>query len=426
MDPLRARLLDAAEKKRDRLIDVISELVRVPSVVGDEADASRWIADAAGRLDVDLDVFDVDHDAIRAHRAYVPMPDGTSYEGRPNVVATRRGTGGGRPLYLFGHVDTVPVDPNTTWEHGPFGGEVVDGRIYGRGAADMKAGCAVALVALELLEELGVELAGDVAAQFVIEEEAGGNGTLGAVLHGSFDPSGACIMLEPTTPREIMVSNRGAQYFRVTVPGEEGGTEYHRSLANAIDKAYVVIQAVNAYSDLLEARADAPLYEAYGSTRVPLAVCRMQAGAWPSTVPGEAVLEGTIECLPGEDIHEVVRDFERYLRKATERDPFLREHPIRFEPFGLFFDASAIDPEGPFVRTLAAATEEITGEAPTVLGGGGSDLRLPVLYANCPTVLFGPGGGPIHSVDEWVEIQQVVDLLKICVLTAVDWCGVPA
>jgi acetylornithine deacetylase len=423
VDQLIATLLEAAAAKRDRLVELTQELVRIPSVVGDEAAAARYVEEATRKIGLQVETFEVDHEAIRHHPAVIPMPPETDYRGRPNVVATRRGTGGGRPLYLFGHTDTVPVDPNTTWQHEPFGGEVADGRIYGRGSADMKGGLAIAIAALEILTELDTQLAGDVAAQFVIEEETGGNGTLAAVLAGCFASNGACIQLEPTSTGQVLVSNRGAQFFRITVPGTEGGVEYLHDLTSAIDKSIVVLDAVRAYAAMRETGVDDPLFASHGNTKVPVAICRMQAGAWPSTVPGEAVLEGSIECLPGEQIDGVVAAFERYLHVECAADPWLAEHPIQFETFGLRFDAAGIAADHEFVEIVSHAAQRATGKRPEVCGGGGSDLRLPVLYADCPTILFGPGAGPIHSVDEWVSIDELVATLQVCLITAVEWCG---
>jgi acetylornithine deacetylase len=421
-DVLIRTLLDAAEGKRERLVEVVTEAVRIPSVMGDEGRLAAWFERHVRRLDVVVDAWTPDADALRAHPAFVPVA--YDYSNRKNVVATRRGTGGGRALILYGHTDTVPVDPRTTWSYGPFSGDVDDGRIYGRGAADMKGGCGVALVALEVLDELGVRLRGDVAAHFLLDEEAGGNGTLAAIQRGHYGPNAGCIMLEPTSPGLMMISGRGAQFFRITVAGEEGGTEYHRDLVSAIDSAFVIYQAVKHYARMRESVVSDPLYEGSERTKVPTAICTIQAGAWPSTVPGEAALEGTIECLPGEDIHEVVAAFERYLREIAADDPWLRDHPFTFERFGLWFDAAALDVVDPFVLSLQRASRIALGQEPRLVGGGGSDLRLPIVYAGCPTVLWGPGGGPIHSVDEWVAVDQLVDMLKASLVAAVEWCGV--
>jgi acetylornithine deacetylase len=421
-DDLAETLLAAAEAKRERLTEVVAEAVRIPSVMGAEGPLADWFAQQVRRLDVAVDVWSPDEAALRAHPAYVPVDYG--YADRHNVVATRKGTGGGPTLILYSHIDTVPVDLNTHWTHDPHGGDVIDGRIYGRGAADMKGGCGVALVALEILAEMNVRLGGDVAVHFLLDEEAGGNGTLAAIQRGHYGPNAGCIMLEPTSPGVMLISGRGAQFFRITVPGEEGGTEYHRDLVSAIDAAFVIYNAVKHYARMREATVSDPLYEGRERTRVPTAICTIQAGAWPSTVPGEAVLEGTIECLPGEDIHQVVADFEHYLREIAADDPWLKDHPFTFERFGLWFEAAAIEPDDPFVLALKRASRAALGHEPRVIGGGGSDLRLPILHAGCPTVLWGPGGGPIHSVDEWVSIDQLVEMLKASLIAAVEWCGV--
>jgi acetylornithine deacetylase len=422
-DDLVQTLLAAAEAKRDRLTEVVAEAVRIPSLMGEEGPLSEWFTAQARKLDVEVDAWAPDDEELRAHPAYVPVEYG--YADRENVVAVRKGTGGGRKLILYSHIDTVPVDPNTHWTHGPYSGDVADGRIYGRGAADMKGGAGVALVALEVLSELGIRFRGDVAAHFLLDEEAGGNGTLAAILRGHYGPDAGCVMLEPTSPRLMLISGRGAQFFRITVAGQEGGTEYHRDLVSAIDAAYTIYSAVKHYARMREATVSDPLYEGRERTKVPTAICTIQAGAWPSTVPGEAVMEGTIECLPGEDIRAVVADFERYLREVAADDPWLRDHPFTFQPFGLWFEAAGIQPDDPFVLALRRASMTALGHEPEVLGGGGSDLRLPILHAGCPTVLWGPGGGPIHSVDEWVSIDQLVEMLKASLVAAVEWCGPP-
>jgi acetylornithine deacetylase len=135
-------------------------------------------------------------------------------------------------------------------------------------------------------------------------------------------------------------------------------------------------------------------------------------------------MEGTLECLPGEDIQAVTEGFRRYVLKASESDPWLREHPPRIEWFGLFLESAAIPPDDPFVRTLVAVAERVNGQAPEVVGGGGNDLRLPVLYARKPAVLFGPRGAMVHSVDEYVELEEVVRVAKTAAALAIEWCGV--
>lgn len=417
-------LLKESENYKDRLINLVSKLTQFDSYIGDEKEIAYFIKDELNKIGLDVRSMDVDHDLIKKRKEYIPMPEDTSYDDRPNVYGTLKGSGdsNSRHLYLFGHTDVVPVDENTTWKYPPFSGQIVDSKIYGRGSADMKGGVGVAIVTLEILKKLNIKLKGDVVGQFVIEEEAGGNGTLFAAIKEEFSSKGACIMLEPTGSNQIMVSNRGAQYFRITVPGTEGGTEYHREIDSAIDNAYIVIQSIKKFSDYRESTVKHPLYEHERTTKVPTAVGRIMSGAWPSTIPGEAILEGTVECLPGESIDQIVEEFEDFIIKDISSHEWFKKKKIKFEKFGLFFESGITEPDHEFIKILSNSTITSINKKPNIIGGGGSDLRLPVNINKCPTVLFGPGGGPIHSVDEWVSTEELFKMLQICLLSAVDWC----
>ena len=167
-----------------------------------------------------------------------------------------------------------------------------------------------------------------------------------------------------------------------------------------------------------------PLYEHERTTKVPTAVGRIMSGAWPSTIPGEAILEGTVECLPGESIDEIVEEFKNFIIKDISSYDWFKKNKIKFEKFGLFFESGITEPDHEFIKILSNSTISSINKKPQVIGGGGSDLRLPVNINKCPTVLFGPGGGPIHSVDEWVSTEELFKMLQICLLTAVDWCEI--
>lgn len=411
------------EARRERIISLLQEMVRVPSVVtsGREGECQAIVTRELQRMGAETDVWEPDLAKLQQHRAYVPVA--RDYRNRPNVVGTWRGTGDGPSLAFNGHVDVVPVDPNTTWSHDPWGGEVADGKLYGRGSADMKGGLAAGIVAMQTLAEMGLRLRGDVIFQSVSDEEDGGNTTLACVLRGH--RADATVFLEPTSTRYLVISSRGAQFFRIRVAGEEGGIEYRVESVNAIEKAMLIYQAVAQYANYREATARHPLYNGgRHRTRVPVGVCKINAGVWPSSIPGECTLEGTLECLPGEDIDQVKEDFHRFIQVVASQDPWLREHPPKLEYFGLFLEPAEISPDGPIVAGVREMAAAVTGTEPLVVGGGGSDLRLPVLYADSPSVLFGPRGGRIHSVDEYVELDEVVNVAKIAAALAVRWCGV--
>ena len=419
-------LHDAAERHRGRMVDLLCESIAFRSVSGEEGDCSRWFAERVGALDVELDVWEPDTAELARHRAFVG--GWADYTGRPNVVATRRGAGGGRRLILNGHTDVVPVDEPERWTHDPWRGEVVGDRVYGRGSVDMKGGCVVALGCLEILQELELDLAGDVAVHYVVDEEATGNGTLAAVLRGHYGADAGCIFLEPTGTGALVAASRGAQYFRITVPGHEIATEYQAEYPNAVTEAAALVLAIDDFRSTRELTAMHPLYgeeyqRVYAQTRVPHAVCRVAAGAWPSTLPASCVLEGTIECLPGEDIDEIFATFREYVLEVSRRSEWLREHPPLVEPFGLRYEAGATDADDPFVGVVASAASDVTGARPPVVGGAGNDLRHAVLYGRSPSVVFGPSGSSFHAVDEWVSVDDLVRFLEIALRVAVTWSG---
>ena len=423
-----ADLRAAAEGKRARMVELLREAVAFRSVSGEEGECSRWFEARLRELRLELDVWEPDANELARHRAYVPAwPD---YAGRPNVVGTLRGRGGGRRLILNGHTDVVPVDEPERWTRDPWHAEVDGDRVYGRGTVDMKGGCVIALACLEILQELGLELAGDVAAHFVVDEEATGNGTLAAVLRGHYGPDSACVFLEPTGTGALIAASRGAQYFRVTVPGHEIATEYQAEYPNAITEAARLILAIDGFRHTREVTASHPLYgpeyqSVYAQTRVPHAVCKVAAGAWPSTLPASCILEGTIECLPGEDIDDIFTCFREYVLEVSRESPWLREHPPEIEPFGLRYEAGATAADDPFVNVVADVARDVTGTRPPVVGGAGNDLRHAVLYGGGPAVVFGPTGSSFHAIDEWVSVDDLVRFLVITLRMAVEWCGEP-
>lgn len=133
------------------------------------------------------------------------------------MVAVLKGSGGGKSIILNGHIDVVPVGDEANWEHDPFSGMIECGKLYGRGATDMKGGNVALLMAIESIIASGIKLKGDVIFQSVIEEESGGAGTLAAVLRG-YQADGA-IIPEPTNMK-LFPKQQGSMWFRITVTGK--------------------------------------------------------------------------------------------------------------------------------------------------------------------------------------------------------------
>ncbi|HET7270575.1 MAG TPA: M20/M25/M40 family metallo-hydrolase, partial [Rubrobacter sp.] len=209
------------EENRESILDLNRSLVSIPSEnrcpEGDESKVQEFVERYLEGLGCETDAFlPTDVPGIMEHPAYL---GGRNYEGRPNVVGTRRGTGGGRSLLFSGHMDTVPRG-DEPWSVDPFSGFEIEGRQYGLGILDMKGGMAAAMTALRALNELDVRLAGDLVIETVVDEEFGGaNGTLACRLRAY--EADAAIVPEPSN-LVICPENQGGGMFRISFEGKPG------------------------------------------------------------------------------------------------------------------------------------------------------------------------------------------------------------
>jgi len=164
-------LRNRVEDKREELVDLLEELIAQESVTGNEKPAQEVVMSRLESRGLEVDTWEPDADELREHPGFFETSSYAEYgyEDRPNVAATRNGDGDGRSLTLSGHVDVVPVDEDE-WRYDPWDATVEDGRLYGRGSNDMLGGVASILVAVEVLDDLEVELAGDLTIQTTVEE----------------------------------------------------------------------------------------------------------------------------------------------------------------------------------------------------------------------------------------------------------------
>ena len=183
-------------------------------------------------MGLDVDVWESDWEALKSHPEYVPVTRG--YEGRPNIVATIKGSGGGRSLLLNGHTDTVPPGPPEAWSHDPHDADVSDDRLYGRGSSDMKSGVAAMVMALKCLVGAGIRLEGDVFLNLVVDEELSGHGTLDTLLRGYRADAAICA---ETSGNAFSPRASAASGSRSGSPGKAAGIQRRYLGVNAIDLA---------------------------------------------------------------------------------------------------------------------------------------------------------------------------------------------
>src|SRR5712692_2663351 len=179
---VRQKLLQEIDESREKAITFLQQMIAIPSVTGDEAKIQKFLSNYMAKLGLAVDMWETDWEQLKKHPAYGPVDRG--YEGRPNIVATLKGAGGGRSLLLNGHTDVIPVGGGEGWSDNPWSATIRNGRIYGRGSADMKSGVASHIMAVEFLMAAGAKPMGDVHINIVVDEEVSGHGTLDTVIRG--------------------------------------------------------------------------------------------------------------------------------------------------------------------------------------------------------------------------------------------------
>ncbi len=410
----------AVEDRRDEAVRLLQELVRVPSVTGDEGEVQKVVERAMGERGLDVDVWEATPEEVSPYREHVGEQSG--YESRPNVVGVRSGDGGGRSLLLNAQVVTVAGGDESAWTHGPFSGEVEGDLLYGRGSCDMKGGLVTHLVALDALSELGVGLRGDVSVAATVGEENGGLGALSTVLRGY--RADAALITEPTRLR-LVPAQGGSLVFRLQVPGRSAHAAVRERGVSALEKFLPLFEELRRLEAERNASLHHPLYE-HLPNKVPINVGLVRAGNWASTVPESLIAEGRVGLIPGEEIEGLRETVSGRLSGVAQRDPWLSENPPRLEWFGGQFAPAEVAPDAPICEALKRAHGRVTGEEPAVEGVPyGADMRLFIRFGETPCVMYGAGDVNVaHAPNEHVSITDLTTATKTIACLLADWCGV--
>ena len=402
----------------DGMVDYLRSLIAVPSTGGRETEAQRHVAAKLRRIGFSVDTWKIDLDEARRHPSFsmgIPREEGVG------VVGTMGGEEG-RSLILNGHIDVVSAGDESNWTHPPWEGTVEDGLVYGRGAVDMKGGLVCALYAAKAIRDAGFKLNGRLILESAIGEEDGGVGTLATVLRG-YRADGAIIM-EPSE-LNLVAAQAGALAFRVTVQGKSAHACVREEGVSAIEKFIPLHDALRALEAERNRGINDPLYRRY-RVPYPLSIGKVQGGNWPGSVAESLFFEGRIGVPVGERIEEARRSLEGAIRRASERDPWLREHPPRVEWIGYQFKPASIPVRDPVMETVAGSFRDAAGRAPSIEGVPySSDMHYLVYDAETPTLLFGPGDvRKSHSPDEYVPISDLMTVARTLCLTAMRFCGI--
>ena len=433
MESTRERVLAMIERRAEEIVAFAGEFIRRPSVNPDlepndaaERPAQTWLSDQ-----------------LRASGAFDRVDLWELAPNRPNVVATRPGAGGGRSLIWAGHADVVPVTPEqaAAWSgEGPFAGEVRGGKLWGRGASDMKGAIAAYVMAARVLHDAGVTLRGDLVLAQACGEESGRR-DLGcnAILDRGY---GADLAIFPEPSNfAVYPTIKGELYFRLTVPGKSThicnrhlvaqpvphGTE--RPGVSAIDNMLKYQLA------LLELERQWVLWRT--NPNVPpggmfVSVNTIRAGSFnavpDSAVPDACEITGSSLFYPDLSVAEVSDEIRATIDRVTAGDAWLRDHPPTLEiPFGHIPKEPVNMPfDHPGVQTILDAATAVTGETPACMT---SPFVCDANYwfpRGQPSLVFGCGDTSwgVHGTDEFLPVADLLKAVKIFAAVTMAWCGV--
>jgi acetylornithine deacetylase len=374
------------------VVELASQLISIesinPDVVADgsgEADIARFVAEWCERAGLDTSLTE-------------PAP------GRPNVVAVARGSGGGRSLMLNAHMDTVGI----AGMDDPFSPRLDGGRLYGRGAYDMKGSLAACMLATAEAEQRG--LRGDVVLTAVADEEFASIGTeaIAAAMRAE-----AAIVTEPTEMR-IAVAHRGFVHVEIETEGRAAHGSLPELGIDAIAKMGRVLVGMERLD--VDLRAN-PIHVHLGSGSVHASL--IEGGQEYSSYPARCLLQAERRTIPGDTVVSVEREFRELLDRAGEADPDFAAD-LRILASREPFEVSESDEIVELMRRQAGAVLESGSALVGVPYWADSAL---LAEAGIPTVLFGPCGEGAHAEVEWVDVESLEQCVEIYVRVAEELCG---
>lgn len=403
-------LLEAIERDREELIEFFRGFIRIksPNPPGDTREAAAYVGKflASQRLE---------------YKTVAPK------EEFPNLIAAFDAPRPGQHLVLNGHIDVFPVDP-TGWTKDPWGGELMDGKIYGRGACDMKAGTTASIFTYRYLHRVRDRLNGRLTLTCVSDEETFGPWGARYLVDNCPEVLGDCVLNgEPSGTNTIRFGEKGPFWiaFNIASPGAHGAYTHLSPSAAKIaagliadleEVTYVVAHPPdNIVPALVEAGPAVDIAMGAGAadivSKVTLNVGVVTGGLKVNMIPGQCRVEADIRLPLGVEKEAVMAEVNRILARYPEAT--LEE--INFTP------PSYCDPYGEMVEILRKNVKQLSGVTPTpIVSLGGTDARL-WRYRNIPAYVYGPPPTGMASYDEHVTVEDFLHVVRTHVMSAYDY-----
>lgn len=378
------RISKEVNKNKSEIIQLAQKLIRVPSFSGDTQGLSR--------------IAEIISEEMRKMGFSVELIE--AEKGLTNVIGTFRGSADAACLLFNGHTDVVPAQSGGDWSVDPFSAEIKEGRIYGRGACDMKGGLAAMLAAPKIAFSLFPEYRGNLILTATVDEEIGGfRGLKYAVEQGVKADMG--IVCEPSDLKIVNVC-KGLLQLRLRTKGKSAHGGVPEQGVNAISKMLKILMKLENYD------FEQTPHNVLGKPTVNIG--RIGGGQRPNVVPDSCETEIDIRYLPGKNHLQIIDDLERLIVELRKKDPQIETEIeiIRYR------SSLEIAEDSPVIRTIMEAAKGILGrhlELRGMITPGDSEY---LVNAGIPSVIFGPGDEHLaHSANEWIAINDILTATEI-------------
>jgi succinyl-diaminopimelate desuccinylase len=406
-------LIDRVEADRDMLVGFLRGFLRArsPNPPGDTREATRYITDFLEEKGITFDVLG-------------PDPE------KPNVVSSFDSPVDGKRLVLNGHIDVFPVGNEEGWSHDPWGGELVDGKIYGRGACDMKAGTTASIYTYLVLHELRGQLKGSVTLTAVSDEETGGALGAGWLIENVPETLGdCCINGEPSSPYTIRFGEKGIMWLRVRVQSKGGHGAYPHLSVNPIKVASKIITELEDLNDIPvpypknlkkaidEGHEAAEKALGVGGAevmgRVSVNIGTIEGGLKVNVIPRECSFEVDLRLPPGLSKDDVLPR----VQKIVSRHQGASVEVTRY-------NGPLWSPPDSEMASIMRGNSRLLGVDPVpIVSLGGSDLKF-WRSKGIPSYYYGPMNHGMGTVDEYVEVEEFIHIVKVHLLSAYEYLTV--
>ncbi|MDP2899574.1 MAG: M20/M25/M40 family metallo-hydrolase [Candidatus Bathyarchaeota archaeon] len=404
------RLIDRVEADREEIIGFLRGLIRArsPNPPGDTREAVAYVTKY-------LDGRGIPYEVVG------PDPE------KPNIVSSLQCPTNGRTLVLNGHVDVFPVGDGAGWSRDPWGGDLVGGRVYGRGAIDMKAGTTASVYAYAALHDLVGELRGRATLTVVSDEESGGRLGSGWIVGNVPEAMGdCCINGEPSSPYTLRFGEKGILWLNVRVSAPGGHGAYTHLSPNPVKIAAKMITELEALTNIpvpypadlakaiREGRDAAERALGPGGadvmSRVSVNIGTIRGGLKVNMIPRECVFEVDLRLPPGVSKEDVMPHVER----------IAAGHPEAVVEVARYDGPLWSPPDGEMAGIIRGNARLLGVDPKPIVSLGGSDLKF-WRERGVPSYYYGPTNHGMGTVDEYVEVEELIHIAKVHLLSAYEY-----